>query len=242
MAVIIVKQFSNNQDTTDVQTNDDRPDRDSSLQDDSSQVLDNEDMETEDVPGLCFENAVVRIHAEPLSGSGVIILATSEYIDICTSKHLVESSYESEVTFTDGAIAKAQSFYYSLEHDLAFIRVSKDLNPDFDFSNRTGIAFALDAQLNEYSVGDVIGVIASHTGAGKDQIKGILTDKNYFASDFNEWVMMIECEVKNGYSGGGVFSQDNFFVGMIVGSDGTYGICIPSTIIAEEYDKACTEI
>lgn len=196
---------------------------------------DEEPSEIENTKWDGMADSVVYVKAGEKTGSGVILTMNSEFVDIATAKHLIEECLYPEVTFINKETVTGTSFYYSQQHDLAIIRVDRESYSYIHWEDLSVSPLYLEAHEDDYFIGKNVKIIASKLEAAGNRREGMISEYHFFAADFNDWVILVEGTIEHGYSGGGVFTEDGFLLGMIIGGDGTYGACLSADVINEEY-------
>lgn len=190
---------------------------------------------------------VVRIVMGQYAGSGVIWRMEEEGMVIVANKHLLKEAAYGSVTFANGIALQAEILYFSPEYDLGFLfipreELTSELLRDCYEVRR---AQELSEQAGEYIEGRNIIQIASSQQAAADCYVGAVKGLS-FVPEFQAFMLETECFSKAGMSGGGVFDEKGYFIGMIAGGDVkvdasvreaeiTYSI--PTWQIEEEYQK-----
>ena len=182
--------------------------------------------------------SICYVKAGEKTGSGVILALNSDYVDVATAKHLIEECLYPEVTFINKESATGMSFFYSQQHDLAMIRIDRKACIDIHWEELSEAPLYLEAHPDDFFIEKKVDIIASKLEAAGNRGEGTISEYHFFAADFNDFVFLVEGTIEHGYSGGGVFLDDGFLLGMIIGGDGTYGACLPSEVIYEEYSSA----
>lgn len=190
---------------------------------------------------------VVRIVMGQYAGSGVIWRMEKEGMVIAANKHLLREAAHGSVIFANGIALQAEILYFSPEYDLGFLfipreELTSELLRDCYEVRRVQ---ELSEQAGEYIEGRNIIQIASSQQAAADCYVGAVKGLS-FVPEFQAFMLETECFSKAGMSGGGVFDEKGYFIGMIAGGDVkvdasvreaeiTYSI--PTGQIEEEYQK-----
>lgn len=190
---------------------------------------------------------VVRIVMGQYAGSGVIWRMEKEGMVIAANKHLLREAAHGSVIFANGIALQAEILYFSPEYDLGFLfipreELTSELLRDCYEVRRVQ---ELSEQAGEYIEGRNIIQIASSQQAAADCYEGVGKGIT-FVPEFQAFMLETECFSKAGMSGGGVFDEKGYFIGMIAGGDVkvdasvreaeiTYSI--PTWQIEEEYQK-----
>ena len=192
-------------------------------------------------------NCVVRIVMGQYAGSGLIWRMEEDGMVLVTNKHLLRESAYGIVTFSNEMALQAEVLYFSQEYDLGFLFIPREVLHADILRNcyevrktKEGIKQAGE-QLEEQKIIQ----IASSQQVAADCYKG-KSKKIVFVPEFQAFMLETECFSKAGMSGGGVFDEKGYLLGMIAGgqvdkddlareSKITYSI--PAWQIEEEYNK-----
>lgn len=188
---------------------------------------------------------VVRIVMGQYAGSGLIWSMEEEGMVIAANKHLLSEAAYGTVTFSNEMFFAAEIMAFSQECDLGFLLIPREeLTSELlrDCYEVRRIQVRLE-QAEEQIENQNIMQIASSQQAAADcyggVVKGII-----FVPEFQADMLETACFSKAGMSGGGVFDEKGYLLGMIAGgnveleasgreSEITYSI--PTWQIEEEY-------
>lgn len=178
--------------------------------------------------------SIVCIQAGDLQGSGVIYEDRGDTFLIVTAAHVLEHDPgEIQVTFPDGTQVSANGREITANNDLAFLQVAKDKlsvgeNEGADFlpaktDRETFDALEVYDDVWMYSEGEEIPVYA------------FVVDPWIYVEDFDQYMMLLQGNIVPGMSGGGVFTEDGIFVGILCGADDTGKVAaVPYSIVETE--------
>ena len=201
------------------------------------------DPENENLAGMLQEHAsgvVVRIKTDRLIGSGIIWTMNSDYITVITAAHVLDGADLLEITFIDGVSIRdneAHSWKWSCceDTDLAFIQIPISEVSDETLEECRYVA--VDTEIFDgMTAGDRILVIGSTDAVAANAYEGTLTEAWIYMEDYQQYMMLGKTYAKPGMSGGGVFNQQGYFVGILSGADedGNLAVVPLSLIWAEE--------
>lgn len=189
---------------------------------------------------------VVRIVMGQYAASGVIWRMEDEGMVIASNKHLLREAAHGSVTFANGIALQAEILYFSQEYDLGFLFIPREeltaelLRDCYEVRR----AQTWSEQTQEQIANQSIMQIASSQQAAADCYVGAVKGLS-FVPEFQSFLLETKCYSKAGMSGGGVFEQHGYLVGMIAGGEVkedaareaelTYSI--PIWEIEEEYQK-----
>lgn len=160
--------------------------------------------------------SVVQIQAGNLQGSGVIYDEDDNEILIATAGHvLAHDNGEILVTFPDGTQVAASGTETVNSCDLAFLWVNRD-----DLTEEAWKAClpvqtdreAFDA-LKEY---DDVWMYGGESGV---PVYAFVVDPWIYVEDFEQYMLLLQGLMVPGMSGGGAFTEDGVFVGILCGAD-----------------------
>lgn len=178
--------------------------------------------QSEDAESLYAEAAkcVVRIVMGQYAGSGLIWCMEEEGMVIAANKHLLKEAAYGTVTFANGIALQAEILYFSQEYDLGFIFIPREelsselLRDCYEVRRVQELLEQTGEQLEEFKIIQ----IASSQQPVADCCKGIIKGMT-FVPEFQAFMLETECYSKAGMSGGGVFDEKGYLVGMIAGGD-----------------------
>ena len=189
------------------------------------------------------ENAsgvVVQIKTDRLIGSGIIWAMNSEYMTVITAAHVFDGADLLKITFIDGVCVRENEAHRwkwkcSENTDLAFIQIPMSEVPDETLAECRYVAvdkYIFDGMTG----GDRILVIGSTDAVAANAYEGTLTEAWIYMEDYQQYMMLGKTYAKPGMSGGGVFNEQGYFVGILSGADedGNLAVVPLSLIWAEE--------
>lgn len=192
-------------------------------------------------------NCVVRIVMGQYAGSGLIWCMEEDGMVLASNKHLLRESAYGSVMFSNGMALQAEVLGFSQEYDLGFLFIPRErlkaeiLRDCYEVRKTQEGMIQVEEQLEERKIIQ----IASSQQVAADCYKG-KSKKIVFVPEFQAFMLETECFSKAGMSGGGVFDEKGYLLGMIAGgqvdkddlareSKITYSI--PAWQIEEEYNK-----
>ncbi len=160
--------------------------------------------------------SVVRIVMGQYAGSGLIWRMEEEGMVLVSNKHLLREAACGTVTFSNGMALQAENLHFSQEYDLGFLfipreELASELLRDCYEVRRVQ---ALPEQIENQRIMQ----IASSQQPAADCYKGISKGMT-FVPEFQAVMLETECFSKAGMSGGGVFDEQGYLLGMIAGGD-----------------------
>lgn len=180
--------------------------------------------------------SMVQIQAGDLLGSGVIYEEEEDTLLIATAGHvLAHDTGEILVTLPDGTQVKATGTKTADSCDLAFLWVDKT-----ELSEEAGKAClpvqtdreVFDA-LKEY---DDVWMYGGKSGA---PVYAFVVDPWIYIEDFEQQMLLLQGLMVPGMSGGGAFTEDGVFVGILCGGDEEGKVAVvPYSIVATECTTA----
>lgn len=157
----------------------------------------------------------VTIDSGNLSGSGNIWKIGKKTITVVTASHVIEDKEDITVYFWNGDHAKAQIFTNNAEKDYCLLTV------------KVGDAKKID--INEVSQTknlpvsgeNIFMVIPDYNTASA----GLVATPEVYSEDFSQNVIYCYVDVNEGMSGGGLFTYDGRYLGLLLGgSDDGEGV------------------
>ena len=168
---------------------------------------------------------MVRITAGNLVGSGVILQDDGREVLIATAGHVLDRVEETvEIEFRDGFRVRTGDYQLAEGADLAILRVPRESLLEAEEGGgkkdhgEEYLCCAVDQDTyDSVSVGDVVIAMGSYTGVAEDAYAGTLTEDYVYAQDFGAYMMLAQTPVKPGMSGGGLFDERGYLLGILCG-------------------------
>ena len=173
--------------------------------------------------------SIVKIHTGDLYGSGVIYGEDEDTLLIITAGHVLDQNTgEILVTFPDGTETNAQVASIAQHSDLAFLRVDRsNLSPDGEYpiahTDRTR-SDATEVYEDVWMYGDT-----------QKPVYAFVVEPWIYVEDFGQYMLLLQGLMEPGMSGGGVFTEDGTFLGILCGADEEGKVAaVPYSIIETE--------
>lgn len=191
---------------------------------------------------------VVRIEMGQYAASGLIWRMEEKGMVITGNKHLLCEAAYGMVTFTNGTSLLAEVMGYSQDYDIGFLFIPREdltwevLRDCYEVRMLGNIQDWIE-EYKEKSAKVI--QIASSKQVAQDKYEGAFVKITY-VPEFQNDMLETECYSKAGMSGGGVFNENGYLIGMIAGgnvgeydsvreSEVTYSI--PAQDIEAEYQR-----
>ena len=135
---------------------------------------------------------------------------------IAANKHLLCEAAYGRVTFVNGMALRAEILGYSQEYDLGFLWIERGeltwemLRDCYEIRPMEDVTEEIEKQN--------IMQIASSQQAAQDRYEGVAIGMTY-VSEFQSEMLQTKCYAKAGMSGGGVFDEQGYLLGMIAGGE-----------------------
>lgn len=192
----------------------------------------------EDTKESSMERCVVRIQAGSLQGSGIVYQKDREQFVIVTAAHVLEQEQNRvQVTFYDDFMVESSSCYVSENSDVAFVLVPTD---EMSAGQRKKFtAASVDKEVFDQLTGGSTVLFQSAVEEMEATQQGSVLENWIYVEDFQQYMMLLQGEIHPGMSGGGVFDQNENFLGILCGANEEGEIAaIPLSIIQAEYAGA----
>ena len=161
---------------------------------------------------------------------GVIYDADEESVLILTAGHVLDQNTgEILVTFPDDTQARAALRAIAVNSDLAFLRVDKkELDPDGEYPTVATDRERFD-QLEVYED------VWMYGGDNTKPIYAFVVNPWIYVEDFEQYMLLLQGLPEPGMSGGGAFTEDGVFLGILCGADEEGKVAVvPYSIIESE--------
>ena len=199
-----------------------------------------ENPEEVNIAGMLQEilaGTAVQLNAGSVFGSGVVLVLNEEEAVIVTARHVVEQSDEVSILFSDGSSVQSTDIRKSDCADAAFIRVST-AGLGEDAINACRQVIVNKEEFDALAEDGGIVVMGSVDGTASNAYEGILLNPWVYMEDFEQYMMLARTWAFPGMSGGGVFDQKGYFIGILCGGNDENEIAVlPLSIILSEYEK-----
>ncbi len=182
------------------------------------------------------KGTIVQIQMNQVSGSGVIWRQEEEKLVIVTAAHvLAEDSGFVQITFADDY--EVESVEYSIEtsSDVAFVYVPMEKITQAHMSQYCLVNVNKD-KYDEIQNGDIVIVCGSVSEPGGEAYEGTLIENWIWVEDFNQYMMLARMVAEAGMSGGAVFDEEGYFLGILCGvNENDEAAILPLIIIESAY-------
>lgn len=179
-----------------------------------------DDPANENMAGLfqnVARNVCVQIHMDKADGSGVIWKIEEGQVILVTAAHvLAQNSEVVHITFADGYQVHTSNYVMASEADIAFVYVALDSIPPVNLQNYYCINENKSAYDNR-ATEDIMIVMGSVQSPGDRAYEGKLVEPWIWVEDFKQYMMIAKIVAEPGMSGGGVFSEEGYFLGIMCG-------------------------
>ncbi len=165
---------------------------------------------------LTVRKSLVQIQAGDLLGSGVIYEEDEKSLLIATAGHvLTHTNGEILVTFPGGTQVTATEAETVGSCDLAFVWVDKE-----KLSGETWkVCLPVHTDRNVFDTLKEYDDVWMYGGETGMPVYAFVVDPWIYVEDFGQNMLLLQGLAEPGMSGGGVFSEDGIFLGIICGAD-----------------------
>lgn len=165
---------------------------------------------------LTVRKSLVQIQAGDLLGSGVIYEEDEKSLLIATAGHvLTHTNGEILVTFPGGTQVTATEAETVGSCDLAFVWVDKE-----KLSGETWkVCLPVHTDRNVFDTLKEYDDVWMYGGETGMPVYAFVVDPWIYVEDFGQNMLLLQGLAEPGMSGGGVFSEDGVFLGIICGAD-----------------------
>lgn len=150
-----------------------------------------------------------------MSGSGVILEKTKDYLYMITNHHVIDGAKDLSVTFSDDKTYKAEVVKYDENNDIAIIRVRiKDLSE----STLSEIKPIKIGDSNSLEIGESVVAIGNALGYGQSVTTGVVSavNRNFAPKESLDTKTYIQTDaaINPGNSGGALLNMKGELVGI----------------------------
>ena len=180
---------------------------------------------------LTVLRSIVQVQAGTLYGSGVVYDMDADSVWIATAGHVLDDNYgEVFVTFPEGTQVQAQVAAQAADADLAFLQVGTEGLPAEAWKSFLPVSTDRDV-FDGLAVYDDVWMYGSD---GKP-VYGFIVEPWIYVEDFGQDMMLLQGQMEPGMSGGGVFTADGVFVGILCGADESGKVAVvPYSVVETE--------
>ena len=150
-----------------------------------------------------------------MSGSGVILEKTKDYLYMITNHHVIDGAKDLSVTFSDDKTYKAEVVKYDENNDIAIIRVRiKDMSE----STLSEIKPIKIGDSNSLEIGESVVAIGNALGYGQSVTTGVVSavNRNFAPKESLDTKTYIQTDaaINPGNSGGALLNMKGELVGI----------------------------
>lgn len=176
--------------------------------------------------------SIMQIQAGDLQGSGVIYEEDEDFVVIVTAGHVLpHGTDEVLLTFPDKTQVTTSEAETVEDRDLAFLWVDKEKLSEETW--KSCLPVQTDRQvfdsLEEYED------VWMYGGENGEPVYAFVVDPWIYVEDFDEHMILLQGLMVPGMSGGGAFTEDGVFLGILCGADEEGKVAVvPYSIIEAE--------
>lgn len=184
------------------------------------------------------KGVIVQIHMSQVGGSGVIWKVNGERLVIVTAAHvLAENAEQVQITFADGYQVVSSEYVIESSADVAFVNVALEDIPQEHLCGYY-VANVDKSKYDEMASGDIVIAMGSVSEPGGEAYEGTLTETWIWVEDFQQYMMIAKLIADAGMSGGGVFDEEGYFLGILCGvNEENEAAILPIVIIESVYQE-----
>lgn len=203
-------------------------------------TIHSDDPGNENMAGLLQDAAkevTVQIQMDGIGGSGVIWKMEDEQLVIATAAHVLAGrSQTAQITFADDFQVSTSDYVLASDADVAFLYVPLESIPQEQLVNYYRVNVD-KAQYDGLVAGDILIAMGSVSAPGDKAYEGTLLESWIWVEDFNQYMMLAKLVADAGMSGGGVFNEEGFFMGILCGvnEDGEAAV-LPWALMESVYE------
>ena len=176
--------------------------------------------------------SLVGVRAGDLQGSGVIYDENEDSMLIVTAGHVLEhDTGEILVTFPDGTEVSPSGTVRAENCDLAFLWVDKVEISDSTWES----CLPADKDRNAFDELEVYEDVWMYGGTSGRPVYAFVVEPWIYVEDFTQYMLLLQGLMEPGMSGGGAFTEDGVFLGILCGADEEGKVAVvPYSIIESE--------
>ena len=179
----------------------------------------------------------VMITVGSYHASGVIIDNNDSGITIATVTHLMEGFDQGIIRFSDGHAGFADVVYSDAVSDVTLLKIKRE-DMDASFADSLKTVLVSKEAYGAMQPDDTVYVVGSAVSTAVNVMKGTFKAFDYYVPEFDRYLLYLYCDVYEGMSGSGVYTDEGFFVGLVTGgSDAGETVVIPLTDILDSLEK-----
>lgn len=172
------------------------------------------------------------------TGTAVVYQVNEDGVWMATAAHVLanKSDMDRIVLHAKDASMECRSWVMDEYTDLAYLYLPQE---EVVAGIRMVSVETDKESYDKLSSGAVVQVRGYCDGSLKDYV-GTLTDGWVYVEDFAEYMMVAQCQIQPGMSGGGLFDEDGYFVGMVCGgnNDGEL-VAVPWHVMQARFEEKC---
>ncbi len=178
-------------------------------------------------------NCLVHVKTDNQQGSGVLWDKQEDFWTIVTAAHVVEGLEQAEIYFEEAAQMCVAHVYCVEGLDLAFLQIEAHMITE-DIAGYYEECTPIPEEVKE---DEMISAIGYNAFDERMEQEGTILEAWIYTEDFDNYMLLCQCEAQAGMSGGGVFTEEGALAGIICGEneDGLLAV-LPAGVIIGEYD------
>lgn len=162
-------------------------------------------------------STLVKIDMGGHTGSGIVIEMTENQIVIASCGHLLQYADNGVVSFANGGMALGEVIGISETFDVGFMTCDSSVLSEEECSKIHQVNYDL-SQFATLKEGDMVIQIGSKNGVASECYEGTISSLSWYFEEFDSEMIYTFCKSMPGMSGGGLFTLNGYFIGMICGS------------------------
>ncbi len=177
-------------------------------------------------------------------GTGVVYQVSEEGVWIATAAHVLENKAEEEqiwLKVTKDSISLiplvCEQWHIVQGNDLAFLYLA---HADIVKAGENIELVPIETDKASYDALEAGAAVfaCGYSNGESVEYQGVLTEKWIYVEDLSQYMMVAECEVKHGMSGGGLYDEAGRFVGLICGgNDDGELVAVPWHVIEARFEE-----
>lgn len=189
---------------------------------------------------LRVRKSLVYIQAGDLHGSGVTYDENEDSVLIATAGHvLAHDTGEILVTFPNGTQVAVSGVKTATSCDVAFLWVDKAELSETAWKACLPVQTDRDV-FDSLETYEDVWMYGAENG---EPVYAFVVDPWIYVEDFEQYMLLLQGLMVPGMSGGGVFTEDGIFLGIMCGADedGKVAVVPYSMVEMEKPEEICTE-
>lgn len=192
---------------------------------------------TEDELLSFLRKQTVKITCGEKHASGIIYEINDDSVILLTAGHLCGDYEQGIIEFSTGNAGFGDIEVVTETPDMAILSFSREYLEESILVNLRDSKVSLD-EFDKLSLEDEVWLMGSSVSVANNTTKCRVASKDFYVDEFDARMLYLYGDVFPGMSGCGVFNNDGYLIGILVGgTEGGEAVCVPLSQIIQVMEE-----